>query len=609
MDASEVQAAIDKGSLQAIFQDSPGRVQQPVVQCVQIKPMSQSNGEATERYRVVFSDTQNYVQTMLATSINDEIHQDRLKKGAVVQLVSYQANLVKGKRILIVTGIHVLQQYGVHPTLGSPVVMEIKDEGATNTISSNGFYGNQPQQQQAQQQQTRAMPSHSKPPSSSAHANIYPIEALSPYSHKWTIKARCTSKSDIKTWHNRNGEGKLFSVNLLDESGEIRATGFNDQCDQLYELFQEGSAYYISSPCRVQMAKKQFSNVNNDYELTFERDTIVEKAEQQDDVPQIRFNFTTISDLESIDKDTTIDVIGILKDVGEVNQITSKTTSKPYDKRELTLVDDSGYSVRLTVWGKVASSFEVAPETVVAFKGVKVSDFGGRSLSLLSSGSMATNPDLPESHRLRGWYDHAGQGQNFSTHANVQGTVMAGERRNEQVKSISAVKEEQLGMTEQQDFFNLKASIQYIKQDNFCYPACREEKCNKKLVELGDGWRCERCDKTFDAPEYRYIMSVNVSDHSGQIWLSCFDEVGRNLMGMTANELMAIKEEGDDKRVSDIFSDANCTTWNWRCVAKMETFQDNTRVRYQVRSSSGIDFVSEGQKMIALIKQYDNIAM
>lgn len=98
MDASEVQAAIDKGSLQAIFQDSPGRVQQPVVQCVQIKPMSQSNGEATERYRVVFSDTQNYVQTMLATSINDEIHQDRLKKGAVVQLVSYQANLVKGKR-------------------------------------------------------------------------------------------------------------------------------------------------------------------------------------------------------------------------------------------------------------------------------------------------------------------------------------------------------------------------------------------------------------------------------------------------------------------------------------------------------------------------------
>lgn len=115
-------------------------------------------------------------------------------------------------------------------------------------------------------------------PSSPHHANIYPIEALSPYAHKWTIKARCTNKSDIKTWHNKNGEGKLFSVNLLDESGEIRATGFNDQCDAFYELFQEGGVYYLTSPCRVQMAKKQFTNLNNDYELTFERDTVVEKV-------------------------------------------------------------------------------------------------------------------------------------------------------------------------------------------------------------------------------------------------------------------------------------------------------------------------------------------
>jgi len=253
----------------------------------------------------------------------------------------FSSAVTKTGRILIITAIKVLAELGEHDKLGNPVMMDIKDEGTTDTITSNGSYA-QPQQPQ---QQSRSMPSHSKPPtSSSSHANIYPIEALSPYSHKWTIKARCTNKSDIKTWHNRNGEGQLFSVNLLDDSGEIRATGFNDQCKQLYDLFQEGSVYYITSPCRVQMAKKQFSNVNNDYELTFERDTVVEKAETQDDVPQVRFNFTTISDLQTVDKDTTIDVVGILQEIGEVNQITSKTTSKPYDKRELTLV--SLYGVR-----------------------------------------------------------------------------------------------------------------------------------------------------------------------------------------------------------------------------------------------------------------------
>ena len=98
MDSTAAQGALDKGSLIAIFQNTPGRIEQPTVQCVQVKPMSQASGETVERYRVVFSDSVNYVQTMLATSINDEIQQGRLQKGAVVQLLSYQANMVKGKR-------------------------------------------------------------------------------------------------------------------------------------------------------------------------------------------------------------------------------------------------------------------------------------------------------------------------------------------------------------------------------------------------------------------------------------------------------------------------------------------------------------------------------
>lgn len=479
--------------------------------------------------------------------------------------------------MLICSEIEVLEEFGELEKLGEPTILSnTGEEGKAQptTISGSGFYGNKPQ---TQQYPNRSIPTHSKPPSSSAHANIYPIEALSPYAHKWTIKARCTSKSDIKTWHNRNGEGKLFSVNLLDESGEIRATGFGDQCDALYDVFQEGSVYYISSPCRVQIAKKQFSNLPNDYEMTFERDTVVEKAEEENGVPQIRFNFTTVGDLQSVEKDTTIDIVGILKEVGETSQITSKT-GKPYDKRELTLVDDTGYSVRLTVWGKTAATFEVQPESVVAFKGVKVSDFGGRSLSLLSSGSMTANPDIPEAHRLKGWYDHQGRSENFATHANVTSTVSAaGGSRGDAFKVVSQVKEENLGMSEQPDYFNLKASIQYIKQDNFCYPACLEEGCNKKVVEVDPGkWRCERHEKEFPKPEYRYIMSINVMDHTGQLWLSCFDDVGRLVMGMTANELMETKEM-DDKKFDEVFSRANCKTWNWKCRARMDTFQEQQR--------------------------------
>jgi replication factor A1 len=473
--------------------------------------------------------------------------------------------------------LEVIEELGEPEKIGEPQALKVKDEEndvkpVQAALPSAGFYGNRSNEQPTQQ---KSLPSRSGPTSSAAHANIYPIEALSPYAHKWTIKARVTMKSDIRTWHKQSGEGKLFSVNLLDESGEIKATGFNEQCDQLYDVFQEGSVYYISSPCRVQLAKKQFTNLPNDYELTFERDTVVEKAEDQENVPQVRFNFTNIADLQTVEKDSTIDVIGVLKDVGEVSQITSKSTSRPYDKRELTLVDNSNFSVRLTIWGKTALSFDAHPDSIVAFKGAKVSDFGGRSLSLLSSGSMSVDPDIPEAHKLKGWYESQGRSNTFASHSGMSAAGAAGGRQ-DPLKTIAQVRDENLGMSENTDYFSTKSTIVYIKQDNVAYPACLNEGCNKKVTEIDGSWRCEKCDATHPKPEYRYIMSVSVSDHTGQIWLSCFDDVGRLIMGMSADQLMEMKEN-DEQEARRAFEDASCKTMVFKCRAKMDSFQDQQR--------------------------------
>jgi len=81
---------------------------------------------------------------------------------------------------------------------------------------------------------------------------------LNPYSNHWTIKARITQKSEIKTWSNQRGEGKLFNVTLMDETGGIRGTGFNSAADKLYDKFKEGKVYYISK-ARVNLAKKKSS--------------------------------------------------------------------------------------------------------------------------------------------------------------------------------------------------------------------------------------------------------------------------------------------------------------------------------------------------------------
>lgn len=486
---------------------------------------------------------------------------------------------------MIVLDCDVLEQFGTADKLGNPAALEdtvkaedggVKAEPASgNGISGNGFYGATKQESQPQ----RSLPTRSGPTPSS-RGNIYPIDAISPYAHNWTIKARCTYKGEIKQWHKQSGSGKLFSCNFMDDTDEIRATGFNSECDSFYDMIQEGSIYYVSFPCQVKLANKKFSNLKNDYELTFERGTIIEKAEEEDSsFAKVKWDFTNLEAIQHVDKDSTIETIGVLTNVGEVNEIVSKTTGKPYSKRDLTLVDDTGYSIRLTVWGNTATSFDLQETSVVAFKGVKVSDFDGRSLSLLASGSMAADPDTDDAFRLKGWYEAQGKDQtNFTSHASVLGTTSGGGRK-DAYKTIGAVRDSGIGMSDTAEYFTLKATVVYIKVDaNIAYPSCRSEGCSKKVIQSSqDQWRCESCNKDWERPTYRYVLSANVSDHTGSFWLSCFDEAGRMVIGRPADEMMELKEAGDDAGYRAALENANCRTWIFRARAKMDTYQEQQR--------------------------------
>ena len=53
---------------------------------------------------------------------------------------------------------------------------------------------------------------------SPSQRNIFPISSLNPYQSRWTIRARVTAKPPLRTYSNSRGEGKIMSVDLLDES-------------------------------------------------------------------------------------------------------------------------------------------------------------------------------------------------------------------------------------------------------------------------------------------------------------------------------------------------------------------------------------------------------
>jgi len=495
------------------------------------------------------------------------------------------------KRLVILLGLRVLQRDAQKIGNPAPIVPPPQQSKADDPVATTSVT-TAPVSSPAVQTQKRQAEARGNP--------IYPITGLTPYQNNWRIKARVVQKSDIRTYSNQRGEGRFFSVVLMDDSAEIKGTVWNAMVDELYDKFQENRVYLVSR-ARVNLAKKKFSTVQNDYELSLDRGTEIEEC-QDTDVPVIRYHFVNLSTLSELQNEAICDVIVIVREIGDLTEITTKN-NKTAQKRDLKVVDSSNFEVRLTLWGKQAEQYSMPVETVIAFKGVRVNDFQGRSLSLLSSGSMVVSPDIPEAHALKGWYVDGGAQSAFTSH--TQAGLSSGPggaiNRNE-MRTIYDVKEAQLGMSDKADFFSTRATIMHIKTDNLVYPACPTSGCNKKMTENHDGgWRCEKCERGYEKPEYRYIISMAVGDHTGQMWLSGFNDVGNILFGMTGNELHDMKVQ-DEAKVNHIIHNATCNTYNFACRASQQSFNDQNRVRYGIQKMQHLDYQAEMHSLVKLLQ-------
>lgn len=429
--------------------------------------------------------------------------------------------------------------------------------------------------------------------------SLMAIELLSSYQNNWAIKARVSFKSDVKTWSNQRGSGSLFNVHFLDETGEIRATAFNDACTKFSELLQEGKVYRVSK-ARLKQANHKFSTLKHSYEIQLENDTQIEECigdDQQGNVPQVKYDLVKLDALKTKEvlpnnqPGGELDVLGILTKVDTPFQITSKA-GKTYDRRNITIVDDSLTAINVNLWNKAALDFSIPLGAAVVCKGCKLNDFRGKNLSMTPGGRIVESPDLKEAYQLKGWYDDVGKGSSFENISEEGGSNQS-TVNNEDVditKRVTANKliNENIGMHDAPEFITLKGHIGKIKQQNFFYEACATPDCLKKVTNIGDGYSCEKCEKTHDTCLKRYTLNLQLIDPYDSIWVSCFNDVAEKLLGHTADELV-----NDPKLAETVFNDMNMESFNFRLRASKREYGGVERPNYSIIGLSKINFNTE----------------
>ncbi|CAG0923140.1 unnamed protein product, partial [Notodromas monacha] len=588
---------LSEGFFERVARSDGGQTdEQPVLQVIGTRPLN--NGE---RYRLLVSDGL-YCNpwVMLATQLNELVINKAIHRFCVIKVRKHICNVMNAsknsdsssRKILILLEVDVLHEGESIGQIGNPT--QLNQDGSVSAPASsettattpapkpttNGVSGvkrplSSPNVAEQPKPKTK---SHVAASNDLSKETIAPISFLSPYQNNWVLRARVTQKSDIRTYSNSRGEGKLFSMTIADESGEIRVTFFNEGVDKNFDNLEVGRVYYIKGG-RLKAANKQYSSVKHEYEITGGNETqIIPCDEDTKDIPRTSFNFVRIKQIADTNADAIIDVIGVVKSVGDATTFTAKSSQREFTKRELVLVDESRAEINLTLWGDTAVKFEHADNPVIAIKGVKVSGFGGKSLSTTQSSSIFTNPvDVPEAHKLRGWFDNGGRTEvveALTTQGGSSGGHVSGD-----LGSVALAKLPIPGTDARYDAV-LACPVSF-REANAVYKSCSNKDCKRKVQDANDGtYLCPKCNIPNNTEfTYRYMLNANVRDATDGVWVTFFDEQAKQILGADAQVVGQAFSDEEESTAHRIFQEALFQPHLFKLRGKMETYNDDNRLK------------------------------
>jgi len=431
-------------------------------------------------------------------------------------------------------------------------------------------------------------------------APLISISQLSQYMSRWRFIARVSKKNTVRTfkYKAKEGEGQLFSVELVDrEGGETRATFFGAAVDTFKDLLQERQMYSFSGG-RAKRADKRWCSC--EHEITFDEGARIVRVDEDAGCPQMVLNPHALAAVaEAGAGGAAVDIVAIISDVETPTDVNTKNGVRR--RLNMTVLDDSGASIRLTIWGDDSAKTFAEGSVMVASK-VKVTDFGGCSITTNFGSKILAGDEARGAHprvgELTAWYASQGEGAKQNATALTTGggggpPVSIADLKLE-AANLEADAAPGSGAAGVRYHTVMPATVTFVPHDRQpFYLACpaqvadekagegKTRQCNKKVEQCPDGWCC-MSDHRSPAPCPRWMARFAIADPTGTQYVSTFDEVGEKMLGCPASDVAALWDRrGQDPTAAagfeNIFRRAMYKRWKLRLKAKKEVIVAFTR--------------------------------
>ncbi|XP_045497996.1 replication protein A 70 kDa DNA-binding subunit-like isoform X2 [Colias croceus] len=400
--------------------------------------------------------------------------------------------------------------------------------------------------------------------------NNIPINRLRFSPSMMKIKVRVINKKDIACTKSKSN-GKYFSLILADESGKISATAFDNNAERFFSKFEVHELYYITN-FRLERSKPGYDKLH-EYYITLMQNTVVERCEH-------KLKYTPIIVIANTSIGSEIDVIGVCKLADDIEEVNDRT-GQPIKKRRVILVDNSAAGARLT-----------------EFK-------GKRFLLCTKATKLQYNPESPEAHKLRIWYDNGGANIGIENLSGVHSFNVNSDGKREWITLAEVVNRVYSGNCD--DYFCL-CVINVIFSSNALYKACPTEHCYKKMVERDNVYYCEKCKRNYSNFVHRFRFCANVSDPTGEQEITSFNDIAEKLIGRKTADIVDMLNCNRNK-YANMFEDIQYKTFVFKFQTRKEYFHDEVRLKTIVMNAQPVNYKDANARLVRSITALCNVGI